>query len=90
MAGRVLLDSRLSTRDGDITVVIPGTSAVTVLARIMNADGRGRILSDFPEIRSATDGAGAPGEMLAQGSLNGGGPLLRITAAGGCIYLRRR
>ncbi len=53
MAGRPLLDSNLSTRDGDITVMIPRSSAITVLARNISSGGRGRILSDFPEIRPA-------------------------------------
>ncbi len=90
MAGRALLDSNLSTRDGDITVVIPRTSAITVLARNISSGGRGRIMSEFPEIRPAGAAATAPGQMIAEGSLNGGGPVLRITAAGGSIYLRRR
>ncbi len=84
LAGKPLEDSSLTTGAGDITVFIPSNLAVTVQA-IASPGGR-RIISDFSEIQ--TDAAAARAE--ARGSLNGGGPLLRLTALGGTIYLRRQ
>ncbi len=50
----------------------------------------GRIVSDFPEIRMAgRSGLGGNLEM-AEGSLNGGGPVLQVVASGGSVYLRRQ
>jgi DUF4097 and DUF4098 domain-containing protein YvlB len=76
-------DSQLSTDSGDITVFLPSNLAVTVEA--IHAGGPGRIVSDFPEIQVRQAGAGTQ----ARGRVNGGGPLLRLTASGGTIYLRR-
>jgi DUF4097 and DUF4098 domain-containing protein YvlB len=83
---RALRDSRLSTSMGDITVFIPSNLSMTVDA-ISTAPGGHRIVSDFPEFRVSTE-QGA-GQSAAHGSLNGGGPVLRLAATGGTIYLRR-
>jgi hypothetical protein len=87
LAGKPLEDSVLSTGSGDITVFIPSNLAVTVQA-INDSPGFEKIVSDFPEIRARIESLGARAE--ARGSLNGGGPLLRVTASGGTIYLRRQ
>lgn len=88
LPGVRLEESRLNTGSGDITVFIPSNVAVSVQALADGGNRRTRIVSDFPEIRVR---ALAPrvGPIVADGSLNGGGPLLRITATGGAIYLRR-
>ncbi len=86
LAGEPLKNSTLTTGSGDITVFIPSNLAVTVQAISASPGGR-RIVSDFEEIRSRTH-AGARAE--AEGSLNGGGPLLRLTALAGNIYLHRQ
>jgi Putative adhesin len=86
MAGNRIQDSTLTASAGDITVVISSKVPVTVFAQ--NVTGGGRIVSDFPEIRMQPDMAGAM-PAIARGSLNGGGPTLRIVATGGTIYLRR-
>ena len=82
-------DSFLGTVRGDITVYIPSNLAVTVRAR-SEAGSRGRIVSEFPEIRLQPD----PGDMLrpvaAEGALNGGGPLLTVAAGQGSVFLRRQ
>jgi len=81
-----LQDSVLSTGTGDITVFIPSNTPLTVKA--LNESGRlGRIVSEFPEIlvRSPEQQS----RMLAEGALNGGGPVLQLTSTGGTIYLRR-
>lgn len=81
-----LEDSFLNTGGGDVTVFLPSNVAVTVHAR-NESGGAGRIISDFPEIR-LRDGDGRI--SVAEGALNGGGPLLRIYAVRGTIYLRRQ
>jgi hypothetical protein len=86
LAGKPLKDSTLTTGAGDITVFIPSNLSVTVRAISVSPGGR-RIVSDFSEIRTQVLPAGA--RVEAQGALNGGGPLLRLTALEGAIYLRR-
>jgi hypothetical protein len=84
MAGVPFKDSLLSTGAGDVTVLIPANLALTVKAQ--NEGGRSaRIISEFPEF-SPRHLANVP---VTEGSLNGGGPVLTISAAG-TIYLRRR
>jgi hypothetical protein len=90
MPGRPLENSKLSTNSGDITVMIPPSSAITVLAQSLRTGTAGRIVSDFPEIRLAGRGGTGGGLEMAEGSLNGGGPLLQVVASGGSVYLRRR
>jgi DUF4097 and DUF4098 domain-containing protein YvlB len=87
LAGKPLLDSVLSTGGGDITVLIPSNLAVTVQA-ISAYPGGHRIISDFREIRPRLGQDETETEAL--GTINGGGPLLRLTASGGTIYLRRQ
>jgi len=82
-------DSSLSANAGDVTVLISSNLAVTVSARNQTG-GAGRIISDFPEIRVKPAAAMAPGPLVAEGALNGGGPLLRINVVGGTIYLRKQ
>ena len=90
MPGARLQDSSLSTGAGDITVLIPSNIAVSVQA-INETPGRSnRIVSDFPEIRVRRQDPSRQRPSIAEGSLNGGGPLLRISVAAGTIYLRRK
>jgi hypothetical protein len=49
-----------------------------------------RIVSDFPEIRVKRSGTPPAAAVTAEGSLNGGGPVLRIIANSGTVYLRRQ
>jgi len=79
-------DSFLATTNGDITVVIPSNLGVTVHAENRMADTLRRIVSDFPAIPVSRLGS----RVVAQGAVNGGGPLLRISGSGGTIYLKRR
>ena len=88
LAGRPLQESILSTLAGDITVLIPSNLAVTVQARNETQGARGRIVSDFSEIQTQPFQPGHEPQVAA-GSLNGGGPVLHVTAAGGNIYLKR-
>ncbi|MBC7927181.1 MAG: hypothetical protein H7039_16145 [Bryobacteraceae bacterium] len=81
-----LQDSILSTGAGDITVLIPSNIALTIKA-LNDSDRIGRIVSEFPEILIRQ--MERQSRMLAEGSLNGGGPVLQLTSTGGTIYLRR-
>ncbi len=82
------LNSLLSAARGDITVWIPASSALTVAA--MADSPRGRIVSDFAELPVTQVAVGGELRCAARGSLNGGGPLLSLTAGDGVVYLRKR
>lgn len=87
LSGIDFADSVLRSQAGDITVVIPARLGVTVVVEAPGA-AMARIISDFPEVqpRMRPDGQ----SLFAQGELNGGGPVLRLMATGGTVYLRRR
>jgi hypothetical protein len=85
--GARMQDSSLVASGGDITVLIPSNLAMTVMAR--NSTGSGpRIVSEFPEIRVTSTRFFQP--LVAQGAINGGGPVLNLNASSGIIYLRRK
>jgi DUF4097 and DUF4098 domain-containing protein YvlB len=80
-----LSDSYLATGNGDITVVIPSNVGVTIQAQNSMADLR-RIVSDFREIQARRQGP----VVVAQGAVNGGGPLVQILGKGGTIFIKRQ
>ena len=82
----LLRESSLSTGSGDITVFIPSNIGVTIQAQNAGAGRSGGIVTDFPGIRVRLSGLTA----LAQGSVNGGGPVLRLTANGGLISIKKK
>ena len=84
--GSRLADSSLATGSGDITVLIPSTLHVTIKAENDRADTLRRIVSDFPAVPVRTRGT----HLVAEGPVNGGGPVLRINGMGGTIYLKRQ
>ena len=79
-------DSFLATTGGDITVVIPSNLGVTIHAENRMADTLRRIVSEFPALPVVRVGS----RVVAQGAVNGGGPVLRISGAGGTIFIKRR
>jgi len=82
-------DSQLETATGDVTVYLAPAMHVTLRASIEAASGH-RIQSDFPEIRVSSEGGQwEPKFVSAEGSLNGGGPVLKIRTTMGNIYIRR-
>jgi hypothetical protein len=89
LSGNRIQDSTLSTNAGDITVFIASNVPLTVMARNDSGGATGRIISDFKEIRVKPGSLPGASPVLAEGALNGGGPLLRINVNGGTIYLRR-
>ena len=81
-------DSLLHTGAGDVLVFLPEELPMTVHASSDMATGYG-IRSEVPGIRiSKQGGAFGPQSAWAEGTLNGGGPLLRIRTAMGHIDFR--
>jgi DUF4097 and DUF4098 domain-containing protein YvlB len=79
-------ESALSTGNGDITVTIPSNVGVTIRAENDMADTIRRIVSEFPGIPVRMRGM----RVVAEGAVNGGGPVLRISDMGGTIFIRRQ
>ncbi|SPF52324.1 conserved exported hypothetical protein [Candidatus Sulfopaludibacter sp. SbA4] len=86
LLGSRLSDSYLATGGGDITVLIPSNLGVTIQAQNNMSDTLRRIMSDFREIQARRQGP----RVVAEGSVNGGGPLLQISGMGGTIFIRRQ
>src|SRR5664279_6133859 len=85
LAGK-LADSFLATGNGDITVYIPSNVGVNVRAQNDLADAIRRIAVDFPGVRVRRQGR----LIVAEGPVNGGGPLLQISATVGTIFIRKQ
>jgi hypothetical protein len=85
LAGKAAGESFLATGNGDIFVYIPSNLGVNVLAANALADSVRRIVSEFPGVPVRLQGT----QVVAEGAINGGGPLLRINGANGTIYIRR-
>jgi DUF4097 and DUF4098 domain-containing protein YvlB len=86
LAGKPMSDSFLSTGSGDITVIIPSNLGVTIRAQNELAGNIRRIISEFPGISVRVEG----GQVVAEGPVNGGGPILRISGTGGTIFIKRQ
>ena len=89
-SGQRLEDSLLSTVLGDITVLLSSNTPVTIQARNESAGSKRRIVSEFREIRIRNADWESNDPVLAEGVLNGGGPVLRIVTSSGMIFLRRQ
>ncbi|HYW43829.1 MAG TPA: hypothetical protein VE959_13285 [Bryobacteraceae bacterium] len=85
LSGRIS-ESYLATGNGDITVWIPSNVGVTIQAQNNMADTLRRIISEFSEIPVRREGT----QVIAQGSVNGGGPLVQIVGMGGTIFIKRQ
>jgi len=86
LVGAKPADSFLASGDGDITVLIPSNVGVNIRAESGMADTIRRIVSEFPGIPVRRQG----NEIVAEGPVNGGGPLLRISATQGTIFIKRQ
>ena len=85
VAGGQHQDSTLETSAGDITVYLAPEMNITVRASIDLANGHS-IQSDFAGIRvNAVGGQWGPKTVTAEGSLNAGGPLLKVRTTNGNI-----
>ena len=82
-------DSVLRTSSGDVIVYMADSLPITVHAASDMTRGRG-ISSDFPEIRITSEGGNfGPKSMFAEGTLNGGGPILKVRTTIGQIEFHR-
>jgi hypothetical protein len=90
LGGRgVFAESSLRTSSGDVHIYLGGATPVTVEAQIQGGRGQG-ILTDFQELHvSSESNALVPRAVHAEGFLNGGGPVLNVTATSGQIDIRR-
>jgi DUF4097 and DUF4098 domain-containing protein YvlB len=79
-------DSYLATGNGDITVTIPSNVGVTIQAENAMGDTVRRIVSEFPAIPVRRQGM----RVVAEGPVNGGGPVLRLSDTGGTIFIKRQ
>jgi hypothetical protein len=86
LGGKLLSDSFLATANGDITVLIPSNVGVDVRAQNDMADTTRRILSEYPAITVRRQGR----QLVAEGKVNGGGPLLQISATLGTIFIKKQ
>ena len=88
--GTSLSESHLETSAGDIVVYLADDLKATVNAAI-DVGNRHAIQSDFSAIKVTSEGEDyGPREYYGQGSLNGGGPALKIHTSVGNIELRKR
>lgn len=88
VAGNDRSDSMLETGTGDIVVYLPVNLSITVRAAIDMANGH-KIHSEFSEIPVRVANVDWQESVTAEGSLNGGGPLLKVRTATGDIWFRR-
>jgi DUF4097 and DUF4098 domain-containing protein YvlB len=81
-------DSSLHSAAGDVVVYLPRELPVTVHASSDQATGHG-IVSEFSGLRITKEASNfAPRSMYAEGSLNGGGPMLKVRTIIGQIDFR--
>jgi DUF4097 and DUF4098 domain-containing protein YvlB len=81
-------DSDLETAAGDITLYIASDVAINLRASVDMGNGH-RITSDFPEIHVRSEGDQWNKSLTADGSLNGGGPLVKVHTSTGDICIKR-
>ena len=87
--GRIT-DSSLETTVGDVIVYLPTDIACNTRAAVETGVGGHRIRSDFPELKITSEGGDyGPKQWYANGSLNGGGPTLRIVTNIGDIEIHK-
>jgi len=82
-------DSLLETSAGDITVYIAPDVAISIRASVDLGSGH-RISSDFSDIHIQSEGGQwGPKTLTAEGTLNGGGPVLKVRTTTGDICFKR-
>jgi DUF4097 and DUF4098 domain-containing protein YvlB len=86
LLGPRLADSFLATSNGDITVLIPSNVGVNIRAQNDMADTMRRIFTEFTSITVRRQGR----QLVAEGQVNGGGPLLQLSATAGTIFIRKQ
>ena len=95
LTGARIEDASLIAGSGDITVLIPSNLALSLVAR-NDTGGNPRIVSDFSELRPKALPMAAERQermprpqLVYEGSINGGGPLMTINTGSGIIYVRK-
>jgi DUF4097 and DUF4098 domain-containing protein YvlB len=86
LAGKLAADSFLATANGDITVMIPSNVGVNIRAQNDMADTMRRIFTEYPAVTVRRQGR----QLVAEGQVNGGGPLLQISATAGTIFIKKQ
>jgi hypothetical protein len=87
--GAPFTDSKLETQVGDIIVYVPEGLGMNVRAAVEAARSYG-IRSEFGELKiTSPTGNLGPREFYAEGSLNGGGPVLHVHTSTGNIEIKR-
>jgi hypothetical protein len=82
-------NSSLRTAAGDVTVYLLGGLPVTIHGASEMTTGRG-VWSDFPELKVTTEGGEyGPKSMYVDGTLNGGGPVLKVRTTIGQIQIKK-
>jgi len=82
-------DSDLETAAGDITVYIASDVAINVRASVDMGNGH-QITSDFQDIHVSSEGGPyGPKTLMAEGRLNGGGPMLKVHTSTGDICIKK-
>jgi hypothetical protein len=91
IAGRgEFTESHLETSFGDIIVYLPSDLPVTVKAAVELANGHRIDTGNFKGIRVSSEGGQyGPKTIWAEGSLNGGGPVLKLHTTNGNIIFRQ-
>jgi len=81
-------ESELDSPAGDVIVYLSPQLAAEIRANIEAASGH-TIRSEFSEIKITTEGDWGPKTVWAEGRLNGGGPVLKVSTSSGNIEFRR-
>jgi DUF4097 and DUF4098 domain-containing protein YvlB len=84
--GPKLADSFLATANGDISVTIPSNVGVNIRAQNDLADNMRRITTEYNSVTVRRQGR----QLVAEGQVNGGGPLLQLSATVGTIFIKRQ
>lgn len=89
LGGRDFTGANLETPAGDVIVYLSDSLKATIKASVDVAGGHG-IRTDFPEIRVNSEGGEyGPKSFYADGTLNGGGPVLRLHTTTGDIMIKK-
>jgi len=81
-------NSLLKTSTGDITVYLPANLPITVRASVTLGKNHA-INSDLSGINVVAEGTDWNSSLIAEGKLNGGGPVLEVHTNNGSINFRR-
>lgn len=82
-------ESRIETSVGNIRVLIPQGLGLTVQASV-DAGQERSIQTDFPELKIKSEGDFGPRETYANGTINGGGPVLKLNTNTGSIQIVKK